>query len=217
LNDTTPVSEMTPEAAADEIAAVNADTSSAYWDGNHPDHARQVERVAQLHDIVHSEGPTEGPQPAYQEDPETGNTVTPEFTDNIQEAMTPPETPGDYDFANLRVQYGDDDTWDHDLENFIRPVFHKAGMSQEEAAGMGKLYLELQRYTPEQHENNYQTTLNVLEGKYGDGMQDALDSATRAAKAIGGQDFLNILNDSGMGSDSRVVELLLRVAKEQNL
>ena len=90
--------------------------------------------------------------PAMHEDADTGMTVTNDFAETVADVMAPPETPEDYSFEDIKVRYGDDETWDADLEAQMRPIFHAAGLSDVEANGLVNTLIEVQGSTPEQHE-----------------------------------------------------------------
>ncbi|MBT7486548.1 MAG: hypothetical protein HN673_09290 [Rhodospirillales bacterium] len=182
-------------------------TGEAYNDSGHPEHASTVARMTELYEAKQGVAPEDNSAPATLED-EHGNSVSSDFADNISEAMAAPASPDDYDFNDLRVQHGDDETYDIELETALRPVLHAAGMTDVEAHGFGKIYMEVQKMEPQQMEKMRESTQQVLEQRHGS-YSEAMAIAERGAIAIGGMELVHWLNDTGLAHNGQVVERLI--------
>jgi len=111
------VATMSTEAAEAEIADVQGDPSHPYWSDNHPGKDAAKDRMTALYEVKSSgDDYSDDPIPAYDTDADTGNSVTNDFQESIADAMAAPASPDDYDFTDLRVQHGDDETYDTELE-----------------------------------------------------------------------------------------------------
>jgi len=190
-------------------------TSDAYNDSGHPLHAETVAKMTSLYERKQADGPADSSPPAMVTDEETGNTVTNDFQETVEDAMAAPASPDDYDFSDLKVQYGDDETWDGELEIALRPVFHAAGMPDVEAQGFGKIYMEVQKMDPQQIDKMRQTTEQVLEQRHGS-YSEAMAIAERGAVAIGGMNLVHWLNDTGLAHNGQVIERLIIEGKKRD-
>jgi hypothetical protein len=214
----TPVSEMTPEAADAEIAATNADPSLPYWSNNHPGKDAAKERMTALYEIAEgATGQAAGePAPAYQDDPNTGISQTSDFDKQAEDLMAPADSPEAYDFDELKIQMGDDGNWDVEMEDKARGWFHTLGLSEAEGTAALKTYAEVIGYDDDQANQLRMSTQTVLDNKYGADLPAHLQAATGVARAAGGDELIQFLEDTGLGLNGPVIERLIRAAKETN-
>ena len=103
------------------------------------------------------------------------------------------------------------------LDRF-KKVFHSAGLSQKQAEGVFKNYLE---YVGEVHNNNLagveqqrQGWVNDLRKEFGRAFDERVDLAVRAVETFGGQDFMKWLDQTGMGDHPMFVKMFAQIGQQ---
>jgi hypothetical protein len=192
---------ITPEAAAEEAAALNADRDGPLHNSGHPKHLDAIDRLATLLTA-------QGAPSVEGQDPDLANLM--------EEAMPVPETPEAYDFSAFERPEGAG--WDTDQENMFRGFFHAAQLSQPEA---DQLMTIASSYAPEDSKPvDAEHTVTVLKARYrGDDEALAADLklAGEAVLKFGGQPLVDWLDATGLGNHLAFFDLALRKAKEMEL
>lgn len=103
------------------------------------------------------------------------------------------------------------------LDRF-KKVFHAAGLSQKQAEGVFKNYLE---YVGEVHSNNTrgveaqrQEWVNTVKKEFGRAFDERVDLAVRAVETFGGEELVKWLDQTGMGDHPMFVKMFAKIGQQ---
>lgn len=120
-----------------------------------------------------------------------GDDAKPEDVDKFYNKLGRPEAPEKYDFSNFKVPDGL--PWNPKVQDGMRGVLHKAGVSQKSAAVLMDGYAALQNEEWKAREANAADFATkgkaALEKDWGNDFQANLDLANRAVKEVFGNDL----------------------------
>jgi hypothetical protein len=192
--------EQTPEAARDEVAAMNEDKDHPLHDPGHFKHLAAVDHLHSLLSVIDD-------RPAEQRDA-TGQHSTADLEDIMAPALEPVATPEGFSFDAFEVPEGVE--WDYEQEDAFREIFHNAQLSQGEADQMMTI-------ASGSSPVDAQKTEAVFQSRYrGDSERMQRDIATARAVVleIGGQPLADWLNRTGFGDHIAFFDLALRKGKQ---
>lgn len=103
------------------------------------------------------------------------------------------------------------------LDRF-KKVFHSAGLSQKQAEGVFKNYLQ---YVGEVHANNQQGVesqrqewVNTVKKEFGRAFDERVDLAVRAVETFGGTELVQWLDQTGMGDHPMFVKMFAKIGQQ---
>ena len=187
------------KALAEEIMA---DQTGAYWNSDHRQHRATVDRVTELLTVAH------GSENAIAEDGASEG-----FHDRIEEALTAPATPDDYDW---HVELADGQEYDSEADAAARQWFHQADIPNVEAQSLVQQYQKVIELDEGQRDAMKAATLNSLHQQWGADFAKNI-AAIRSVAQSAGPEFIEMLEESGMGNSHELFQTMLRVAKTRNL
>lgn len=181
-------------------AALMADQDGPYWNPDHRQHRATVDKVGELLTAVHGDGS------AILEDGSTSS-----FHDVVGEALAPPATPEGYDW---HVELAEGQEYDTEADAAARDWFHSADIPNAEAQSLVNQYQTVVRLDEDQREAMKGATLNSLHRSWGANFDDNLASVKAVAQSAG-PEFIEMLENTGMGNSHQLFQTLLRVAKQR--
>ena len=102
---------------------------------------------------------------------------------------------------------------------FYQKTAHEAGLTQEQAKKVVDKYIEMERSMQSKAEEaaalqakNY---VNELKQEFGDAFDNRVQVAKRAVDAFGGQELKDLLNETGLGNNPKIVKMFAKIG--QNL
>ncbi|MDC0033643.1 hypothetical protein OAJ57_03670 [Alphaproteobacteria bacterium] len=188
-----------PSAAA-EAESIMADEDGPYWDSGHRHHRATVDRVTELLTAAH------GSENAIAEDGASEG-----FHDRIEEALSAPATPEDYDW---HVELADGQEYDSEADAAARQWFHQADIPNVEAQSLVNQYQRVIDFDEGQRDQMKAETLNSLHAQWGADFNKNI-AAIRSVAQSAGPEFIEMLEESGMGNSHELFQTLLRVAKQR--
>jgi hypothetical protein len=137
----------------------------------------------------------------------------PEALNEFYTKLGRPEAPDKYAF---KPTVPEGMTVDEGMDKFARELFHKAGLTQKQAEMIYNGYNDksIEDYT------NYNTlrtsteqqVIDGLKAEWGNEFDAKLDRAKYAARTLGGQPFLDFLNETGAGNHPAFLKTFERIS-----
>ena len=210
------------------IAAFRAENVGALTDAGHPEHGAKVQELYQLYEREYAPEATRARDAAANEPRTAMQAASPPDIDagvlnDVAKDLQPAGSPDDYQFQHKTLPADgvrtDDGILpieiDKQFEADVRGWMHKGGLTPAEANGLWHDYSEElgHGFTSERIATNEETTVRMLEAEFPGGVNDALKAANRLVKEIGGDQLMNWLDQTGLGSHPRVVMTFVKKAK----
>jgi len=194
---------LTPEAAREEAAAMNADKDHPLHDPGHFKHLAAVDHLQTLLDAIDD-------TPAEQYDA-LGQHSTADLEEMMAPALEPVGSPEGYSFDAYDRPEGSE--WDTEQEGAFREIFHNAQLSQPETD-------QLLTIASSGVSIDAARTEAVLQSRYrgdDDAMNADIALARAAVRKIGGQPLVDYLNETGLGNSLQYFDMALRKAKQMEI
>lgn len=129
-----------------------------------------------------------------------------------------PERPEDYQLPELELP--EEFRVDEGLRAAFLAKAHELGLSDGQAGGLYAWFLPLNVQGLREHEartktarqQSYERELGALRQAHGGSARGVLEAARKAVMALGGQDLMDRLTETGAGNDARVVQAFARIA-----
>jgi hypothetical protein len=138
----------------------------------------------------------------------------PEQWDRVWTALGRPEKPEGYRLPELDLP--DDLDIDEDLRAEFLARSHALGLTPDQVAGLYAWFLPLSAAYAQQVEDDaahrHRRSFETLRGLHRGETPRVLEDARLAALALGGEDLLDALEESGAGDSPEVIQALARVA-----
>ena len=123
--------------------------------------------------------------------------------------------PKEYEFTKANLPEGM--TYNEDMEKAMKANMHKAGLTNKQADNLYTGYLE---YLSGQHKNMTEKNelqaddwIRTLKKDFGKAYDERVDLSQRAARELGGPDFLKWLDDTGQGNNPMFVKMFAKVGE----
>lgn len=133
---------------------------------------------------------------------------------NFYQKLGRPESPDKYEFTDLKLPQGLE--IDEQVLGQTRGVFHKLGLTPQQAQGVLSHYAEAtsSRYGAftKQQEASQEEAANKLRGEWGDKFDTNIEGAKKALAQFGGEEVVNILNETGLGNNPAVIKMLHKIS-----
>ena len=135
---------------------------------------------------------------------------------NFYAKLGRPESPDKYQLPS-DVQLNEGMEFSDEVLGQTRAAFHKLGLTSKQAEGVLHHYITSmnarQEATTAQQQQEQQVALQTLRSEWGDQYDTNLATAKEAVKKFGGDEFLQYLEDSGLGNDLRLIKAFHAVGR----
>jgi len=203
------------EAATETAVESSVDTgSSVDWKNALPDDVKTDPSLADIKDVgglaksyIHAQkmvGTDKIALPTENATPEEMNT----FYDRLGR-------PKEYEFTKAELPEGMD--YNEDMEKQMKTLMHSAGLTNKQANDLNNGYL---KYMSEQFTNQKTADENqkaewykTLKTDLGKAFDEQVDLSQRAARELGGDDFLTWLDNTGQGNNPMFVKMFAKVGQ----
>ena len=203
------------EAATETAVESSVDTgSSVDWKNSLPDDVRTDPSLADIKDVgglaksyIHAQkmvGTDKIALPTENATPEEMNA----FYDRLGR-------PKEYEFTKTELPEGME--YNEDMEKQMKALMHSAGLTNKQANDLNNGYLKYmseqftnQKTADENQKAEWYKTLKIDLGKAFD---KQIDLSQRAARELGGEDFLNWLDNTGQGNNPMFVKMFAKVGQ----
>lgn len=136
--------------------------------------------------------------------------MSPEELQSINFKMGVPENKDDYSFDGI-------DNPDEATLDWFRDTALEAGLNTEQAAKIaaahGKRIADETAYHQSKMELQAEENISQLKQEFGAAFDERVSLANKALKEFGGQETIDAINNSGLGSDPLLVKLLANAGK----
>lgn len=123
--------------------------------------------------------------------------------------------PKEYEFTKAELPEGMD--YNEDMEKQMKTLMHSAGLTNKQANDLNNGYL---KYMSEQFTNQKTADENqkaewykTLKTDLGKAFDEQVDLSQRAARELGGDDFLTWLDNTGQGNNPMFVKMFAKVGQ----
>lgn len=127
-----------------------------------------------------------------------------------------PDEPGKYELK--KPEDAATLSYDDATADWFRGAAHKAGLNPRQAGTLHDAFVELQRKRLEADIAEVQKKdaerMAAFETKHGAQAAAKKEQALMAMKALGGEEFAQFLNESGLGTDPRMIETFVGIAEK---
>ena len=203
------------EAATETAVESSVDTgSSVDWKNALPDDVKTDPSLADIKDVgglaksyIHAQkmvGTDKISLPTENATPEEMNA----FYDRLGR-------PKEYEFTKAELPEGMD--YNEDMEKQMKTLMHSAGLTNKQANDLNNGYL---KYMSEQFTNQKTADENqkaewykTLKTDLGKAFDEQVDLSQRAARELGGDDFLTWLDNTGQGNNPMFVKMFAKVGQ----
>ena len=203
------------EAATETAVESSVDTgSSVDWKNSLPDDVKTDPSLADIKDVgglaksyIHAQkmvGTDKISLPTENATPEEMNA----FYDRLGR-------PKEYEFTKTELPEGME--YNEDMEKQMKALMHSAGLTNKQANDLNNGYL---KYMSEQFTNQKTADENqkaewykTLKTDLGKAFDEQIDLSQRAARELGGEDFLNWLDNTGQGNNPMFVKMFAKVGQ----
>ena len=203
------------EAATETAVESSVDTgSSVDWKNALPDDVKTDPSLADIKDVgglaksyIHAQkmvGTDKISLPTENATPEEMNA----FYDRLGR-------PKEYEFTKAELPEGMD--YNEDMEKQMKALMHSAGLTNKQANDLNNGYL---KYMSEQFTNQKTADENqkaewykTLKTDLGKAFDEQVDLSQRAARELGGDDFLTWLDNTGQGNNPMFVKMFAKVGQ----
>ena len=203
------------EAATETAVESSVDTgSSVDWKNALPDDVKTDPSLADIKDVgglaksyIHAQkmvGTDKISLPTENATPEEMNA----FYDRLGR-------PKEYEFTKAELPAGMD--YNEDMEKQMKTLMHSAGLTNKQANDLNNGYL---KYMSEQFTNQKTADENqkaewykTLKTDLGKAFDEQVDLSQRAARELGGDDFLTWLDNTGQGNNPMFVKMFAKVGQ----
>lgn len=180
--------------------------------GEHPALAKYKSKDEAVKALVHAQRMLGRRPEGYVSVP--GEDSSPEEWDEIWNALGRPQGPEGYRMPELELP--EDFEVHGEFQQEFMIVAHKLGLNMRQAEGLltwflpkvAELHLEMQRATQEEQMREFDALRSIHMGD----TPSILDQALQAAYAIGGEELLDALDNTGAGNRAAVISAFARIA-----
>jgi hypothetical protein len=193
-----------------ELSAAREDP--AFWDDSDMGHAAAVQRVANLTSQISGNDPVSQVMPEIEHNAAAGDGLDAKTED----FLTAPAHPEDISFGALNDAIKPADFQEDPAEiEQCRDWLYSAEIPQSQIDGFVRLYCDALSWDQARFEKEGQAAKESLTQKYGDATPRALHLAYSAANSIGGEEFLEYLEVTGLGNCYHVIQTLIDCAERK--
>lgn len=105
-----------------------------------------------------------------------------------------------------------------EMGSWYKQLAFEAGLSQDQAKKMSDAYLVMERERAQmmQKEAEIQAVNNInqLKEEFGTAFDKQIEIAKRAVVSFGGEELKQVLNETGLGNDPRIVKMFANIGKQ---
>lgn len=178
----------------------------------HPALAKYASKDEAVKALVHAQRMLGRKPEGYMAVP--GENAAPEEWDEVYAALGRPERPDGYPMPELDLP--DDFELQEEFMEEFQVMAHQLGLSANQAQGLmgwflprvAELHLEMQRTEQEEKMREFESLRSVHMGD----TPSVLDQAMQAAYAVGGEELLEALDNTGAGNRAAVISAFARLA-----
>ena len=123
--------------------------------------------------------------------------------------------PKEYEFSKAELPEGMD--YNEDMEKQMKTIMHSAGLTNKQANDLNNGYLKYmsEQFTNQKNadENQKAEWYKTLKTDLGKAFDEQVDLSQRAARELGGDDFLTWLDNTGQGNNPMFVKMFAKVGQ----
>tara|TARA_R100000234_G_scaffold73763_1_gene45585 strand:+ start:4914 stop:5759 length:846 start_codon:yes stop_codon:yes gene_type:complete len=123
--------------------------------------------------------------------------------------------PKEYEFSKAELPEGMD--YNEDMEKQMKTIMHSAGLTNKQANDLNAGYLKYmsEQFTNQKNadENQKAEWYKTLKTDLGKAFDEQVDLSQRAARELGGDDFLTWLDNTGQGNNPMFVKMFAKVGQ----
>lgn len=128
-----------------------------------------------------------------------------------------PDSADQYDFSQIMAGVPKELPITDDDSKFVKSLFHEAGLTKKQAEQVYGKYLGRQAEQYKKAQDDYRQAVQVQEQRmrqqYGDQYDVKVAMARNMVNALGGSDFANFLNQTGLGDHPQLVNIFIRLGE----
>ena len=203
------------EAATETAVESSVDTgSSVDWKNALPDDVKTDPSLADIKDVgglaksyIHAQKMVGSDKVALPKED-----ATPEELDAFYDRLGRPK---EYEFTKAELPEGM--KLNEDMEKNMKAIMHKSGLTNKQANDLYSGYMKMtsEEFTNQQTaaENQKAEWYKTLQKDLGKAFDEQVDLSQRAARELGGEDFLNWLDSTGQGNNPMFVKMFAKVGQ----
>lgn len=203
----------TTDTLINNVAPANNGAPPADWRASLPEELRSEESIKNFKDVADL---TKG---FVETKKMVGNAIRipkadakPEEFDAFYARLGRPETPDKYEFT--RPQVPENVKYDEEMETAFKGMAHKAGLSPRQAQALLEGYNEMQVKRLSGYTGQMEQGIAALKKEWGANYEKQIGLASRVVKEVGGEEMINLLNETGLGNHPTLVKFFAKLGAE---